>query len=373
MQRNTKVAFVHDNFAQYGGAERVAEQIAMMLPDADIMSTVALQSRLSPYLKTRNIQTTWMQRLPAVDKLYRHYFLLYPLAVRSLNLSAYDVVISSCVGFAKGAVRAPKAVHLCYCHTPTRWIWRFNDYAARESFNPATGLLLRSLLMGIRQVDLHSADQPDYYIANSKAVAERIKEFYGRNAVVIYPPIDVSRFYIAADQEDYFLIVSRLLPYKRIDIAIEACNRLAKRLLIVGDGPDRLRLAEMAGPTVKLLGSQSDDMVNRLLAQCRAVLFPGEEDFGMVPIEANASGRPVIALAAGGAMETVIDGVTGLLYRESTPAALMETMRRLPEHSWDSSKLRAYARGFDVSVFRSAFKGVLRDVVGSKLAGGMAA
>lgn len=368
MVESGRIAFVHDNFVQYGGAERVAEEIAKLLPQADIMSTVAIEDRLPPNIKARHVKTTWMRHLPALERLYRHYFLLYPLAVRSLDLSAYDIVVSSCVGFAKGVVRAPRAVHVCYCHTPPRWVWRFDDYTARENFNPATALLLRSLLVGVRQIDIHSAEQPDYYIANSNTVAKRIKQFYGRNAVVIHPPVDTSRFHVSEGVDDYFLIVSRLLAYKRIDIAIEACNRTRRRLLIVGDGPDRERLESIAGSTVKFLGHQPDEDVHRLLSRCEAVLFPGEEDFGMVPVEANASGRPVIALAAGGALETVIDGETGVLYKESTVESLVSAINRFRGHSWQGRALRSYSKRFDIAVFRKAFLDVLQDVADLKIA-----
>lgn len=362
-----KIAFLHDNFAQHGGAERVAEEIAKILPGADLLSTVTVPQRLSAYISSRDVKTTWMQRLPAIDRLYRHYFLLYPLAVRSLDLSAYDVVISSCVGFAKGAIREQGALHVCYCHTPTRWIWRFNDYAEREGFNIFKHLVLKSLLRFVRKVDMYTASQPDYYVANSQNVADRIKRYYKRNAFVIHPPVDVSRFHISNAVDDYLLIVSRLLPYKRIDLAIEACNRLGKELLIIGDGPDRVRLGALAGPTIHLLGWRSDEEVAELLSRCQAVVFPGEEDFGMVPIEANASGRPVIALAAGGALETVVDGVTGVLYHESSITSLMEAIRRCGEVEWNGGELRNYSRRFDVSVFRDRFLEFLNDVVGSQV------
>lgn len=367
-----KMAFLHDNFAQHGGAERVAEEIAKMLPHADMLSTVTVSRKLSAYIRSRQVKTTWMQHLPAIDRLYRHYFLLYPLAIRSLDLSAYDVVISSCVGFAKGAIREQGAVHICYCHTPTRWIWRFNDYAEREGFTIFKHLLLKSLLTVVRRVDMYTASQPDYYLANSRNVADRIKRYYKRNAFVIYPPVDLSRFRVSSAVDDYLLIVSRLLPYKRVDLAIEACNRLGKRLLIVGDGPDRVRLGALAGPTVQLLGWQSDEDVAELLSRCQAVVFPGEEDFGMVPIEANASGRPVVALAAGGALETVVDGVTGVLYQDSSIASLMEAIQRCGEIQWDSGELRNYSRQFDVSVFRARFLEFLDDVVGSHVMGSQA-
>lgn len=364
MFQGHRIAVVHDNFAQHGGAERVAEEIARMFPDSDMYTTVTVDQKLSKYIRDRHVKTTWMQKLPALDRLYRHYFLLYPMAVRSLDLSQYDVIVSSCVGFAKGVVRNPNAIHICYCHTPTRWIWRFKDYAARERFSAATGMLLKSLLTGVRRIDVDASDQPDYYIANSTAVARRIREFYGRNAVVIHPPIDVSRFHLSREVDDYFLIVSRLVGYKRIDVAIDACNRLGRRLLIVGGGPDLPRLKSLAGPTVELLGRLEDAEVNNLLSRCQALLFPGEEDFGMVPIETNASGRPVIALGVDGALETVIDGKTGILYPESTAESLMRAIERFDTHSWDSDRLRDHALGFDIPVFRKRFLEAVGNMIG---------
>jgi len=364
MSRVRKIAVVHDNFAQRGGAERVAEEIARMFPDADMYTTVAVDQKLSEYIRERHVKTTWMQRLPALDKLYRHYFLLYPMAVKSLDLSEYDIIISSCVGFAKGVVRNPNAIHICYCHTPTRWIWRFKDYAAREKFSAATGMLLKSLLTGVRRIDVDASDQPDYYIANSSAVAHRIREFYGRNAIVIHPPIDVSRFHVSPQIDDYFLIVSRLVGYKRIDVAIDACNRLGRRLFIVGGGPDLPRLKSLAGPTVELLGRLEDEEVNNLLSRCRALLFPGEEDFGMVPVETNASGRPVIALGVDGALETVIDGETGILYPESTAESLMTAIERFDSYQWNPDRLRAHASQFDIPVFRQRFLEAVRNIIG---------
>lgn len=367
MSKSLRIAFVHDNFAQQGGAERVAEEIARLFPAADLLSTVAIEEKLSPYIRERRVKTTWMQNLPALKRLYRHYFLLYPFAIKSIDLSQYDVVISSCVGFAKGVVRAPHALHVCYCHTPTRWIWRFEDYALREKFSPATSAILKVLLSGAQLLDIAASGQPDYYIANSQAVASRIRQFYGRNAVVIHPPVDVSRFHVSEEIDDYFLIVSRLISYKRIDIAIGACNRLGKRLLIVGSGPDRARLERMAGPTVEFLGRLEDREVSDLFSRSKAVIFPGEEDFGMVPLEANASGRPVIALGAAGALETVIDGQTGIMYPESSPESLVDAIMRFERISWDVTTLRNHALAFDVQVFHSRFSKALFDMLGVSL------
>ncbi|HKP47269.1 MAG TPA: glycosyltransferase, partial [Pyrinomonadaceae bacterium] len=306
----SRIAIFHDNFAQMGGAEKVAEEIHKLLPDADLLSTVAVREVLSPGLQQTRIKTTWMQRLPGLRRHFRHYFLLYPFAVESADLSNYDLVITSCFGYAKGVRKRKDAVHICYCHTPMRWVWRYEDYSQRAGFGGVVRKLLPLLLLALKAWDRRAARRPDYYIANSQNVAERIKKFYGRDAVVIPPPIEVDRFRACAETEDYFLVLSRLVPYKRIDLAIEACTKLNRKLIVVGDGPDRARLEKLAGPSVTFLGRQPDEAVVRLASRCRALLFPGEEDFGMTPLEVNAAGRPVIAFRAGGALETVIEGRT---------------------------------------------------------------
>jgi len=300
----SKIAVVHDNFAQMGGAERVAEEIYQLLPGATLHTTVALPQLLSPGLRNARIRTTWMQHLPALKRYFRHYFLLYPLAIEGMNLSDYDLIVSSCFGYAKGVRKRAGAVHVCYCHAPMRWVWRYDEYSARAGFGGVTQRLLPRLLSGLKRWDLRASRQPDYFIANSQFVADRIKQAYGREATVIPPPIDVSRFQIAATTGDYYLVLSRLLAYKRIDLAVAACTRLNRPLVIIGDGPARAQLGKLAGPSVKFLGWQSDEDVARYAARCRALLFPGEEDFGMTPLEVNAAGRPVIAYRSGGALET---------------------------------------------------------------------
>src|SRR4051794_32573536 len=215
----SRIAIVHDNFAQMGGAEKVAEEICSLLPEADLHSTVALPELLSQRLRQKKIQTTWMQRLPALHRYFRHYFLFYPLAVESMNLSAYDLIVSSCFGYAKGVRKRADAIHVCYCHAPMRWVWRYDDYSARAGFGGMTRRALPRLLAALKRWDLRAAKQPDYFIANSQFVADRIKHAYGREAVVIPPPIDVSRFHINDNIGDYYLVLSRLLPYKRIDLA----------------------------------------------------------------------------------------------------------------------------------------------------------
>lgn len=359
----SQIALVHDNFAQMGGAEKVAESLYKMLPSPTLFSTLAVQERLTPALREAKINTTWMQWLPRLQRYYRHYFLLYPFAVESMDLSAYDLVVTSCFGYAKGVRKHSEALHVCYCHTPMRWVWRYEDYAAREQFSAFRRAVLPSALAGLKRWDLQAARRPDYFIANSHIVAQRIRDVYQRDAVVIPPPIDVNRFQPCAEQEDYFLVLSRLVPYKRIDLAVEACTQLRKRLVVIGDGPDRQRLEQMAGPTVSFLGRQPDDVVEHYVSRCRALLFPGEEDFGMTPLEVNAAGRPVIAYRGGGATETVIEGETGLFFNRATPASLASAMMVFEKYSWNQTVLRRHAERFDESVFAKRFLDFLLQVI----------
>jgi glycosyltransferase involved in cell wall biosynthesis len=347
----SKIALVHDYFIQMGGAERVAAAMHESFPNAPIYTTVALPHRLPKELRGADIRTSAMQHLPAMEQRFRQYFMLYPFAVEHFDLSEFDLIFSDSSGYAKGVRRRKDAIHVCYCHTPMRWVWRYDDYVARESFGRVAKSLLPLSLWGLKKWDLRAAQQPNYYIANSRLVAQRIKQVYGREAFVIPPPIDVDRFQMSATVDDYYLVLSRLVPYKRIDLAIEACKRLNRRLLIIGDGPDRERLQKLAGPKTEFLGRQPDSQVNHFASRCRALLFPGEEDFGMVPLEVNAAGRPVIAFRGGGAIETVIEGVTGVFFNKPTSASLVEAIEDFESRSWRQQLLRGHAEKFDRSVF----------------------
>ncbi len=347
-----RIALFQDYLAQNGGAERVTEAIHRTLPEAELYTTMAVPDRISPYLRNLEATTTWMQALPAKAKLYRHYFLLYPLAVESTHLENYDLIVSSCCGYAKGVRRGENGVHVCYCHNPMRWVWRFSEYMQRETFCRPMKAALRLMVERLKQWEMRAATRPDYYIANSHIVANRLKDAFGVEAKVIEPPIDTSRFWISKAPQDYYMILARLNAYKRIDLAVEACTRTGRRLLVIGDGPDRERLKSLAGPTVTFLGRQSDTAVSRYASRCRALIFPGEEDFGMAPLEINAAGRPVVAYAAGGATETVIEGLNGVLFGEQTVDSLIEGLDRLEAQSWDPTVIRRNAKRYDVNVFQ---------------------
>ena len=347
----SKIALVHDYFIQMGGAERVAAAMHDSFPSAPMYTTVALPHRLPKELRGADIRTSAMQHLPGMEQRFRQYFMLYPFAVERFDLSAYDLIFSSSSGYAKGVRRRSNAIHVCYCHTPMRWVWRYEDYVARENFGRVAKSLLPLSMWGLKKWDLRAARQPDYYIANSRLVAQRIKQVYGRESIVIPPPIEVDRFQMSAHQDDCYLVLSRLVPYKRIDLAIEACERLGRRLVIIGDGPDRARLEKLAGANTEFLGRQPDSVVNHYASRCRALLFTGEEDFGMVPLEVNAAGRPVIAFRGGGAIETVVDGRTGVFFDKPTGASVITAIEEFESRSWNQQVLRRHAERFDRSVF----------------------
>ena len=369
----SKIALVHDYFIQLGGAERVAAAMHDSFPTAPIYTTVALPHRLPKELRGADIRTSAMQRLPGMEQRFRQYFMLYPFAVEHFDLSEFDLIFSSSSGYAKGVRRRSDAIHVCYCHTPMRWVWRYEDYVARESFGAVTRSLLPLSLWGLKKWDLRAARQPNYYIANSRLVAQRIKQVYDREAIVIPPPIDVDRFQTSTQIEDYYLVLSRLVPYKRIDLAIEACKRLGRRLVIIGDGPDRARLEKLAGPQTEFLGRQSDSRVNHFASRCRALLFPGEEDFGMVPLEVNAAGRPVIAFKGGGAVETVVEGLSGVFFKHPNSESLVEAIEDFESRSWNQRMLRRHAEKFDRRIFAFRVLQFLASVAPSSCVGELTA
>jgi len=360
------IAIFHDNLVQMGGAERVTQALVTALPGAVLHTTIAAPWKLSADLRDMQPRQTWMRYLPAPDRWYRHYFMLYPLAVETADLREYDVVISNCWGYAKGVHTRPDALHVCYCNTPPRWAWRYDDYVAREVLSPIKRRILPWLIEPLKRWDLRAAQRPDFFIANSRTSAERIRRFYGRDSELINPPIDVARFSVSETVGDYYVVVSRLIAYKRIDIAIEACTRLGRRLVVIGDGQDRARLERLAGPTVEFLGRASDEIVSQTIARSRALLFPGEEDFGLAPLEANAAGRPVIAWRGGGALESVREGETGMFFDQPTSESMAEAIVAFEQRSWEPGRLRRHAEAFDRQIFIDRIHAFLRRAASSR-------
>ncbi len=349
-----KVALVHDYLNQMGGAERVVLAFHEIFPDAPLYTSIYDPERVDPAFRTMDIRTTFMQKFPLVTKHHQPYLPFYPFAMESLDLRGYDLVLSSSSAFGKGVITKPDTMHISYCHTPMRWCWNYDEYVEREHLGRAARTVLPMFIAGLRVWDQTSSMRVDHFIANSPVVAERIKKYYRRDAVVIPPPVDASRFLFdpTTPIEDYFLILSRLIPYKRIDLAIEACNRLQLPLLIIGGGRDLERLRKLAGPTIRFLGRLPDEEVLYYYAHCRAFLFPGEEDFGITPLEAQASGRPVIAYGAGGALASVVDGVTGTFFHEQTVDSLAKTLASFDERTYDPQTIRNHALEFDMPRFR---------------------
>ncbi len=357
-----RTAVVHDYFTQIGGAEKVAEQLFNMLPNPSLYSTLAFEKSMPPSLRNTSVVTSWMQNLPNIEEYYRFYFFLYPFAIRALDLSSYDLVLSSSSGCAKGVLTSRDAMHVCYCHTPMRWAWNSDTFPSRDASGFSQRALLPMVLRALRHWDETAARQPDHFVANSKAVAERIRRSYGRSAEVIHPPIDVSRFRPTDDQENYYVVLSRLAEYKRIDLAIQACSQSGKQLLVIGDGPDRSRLEAMAGPTVRFLGHLSDEDVNHYVSRCKALIFPGEEDFAMAPLEAAAAGRPTIAYRAGGVIETMIEDLTCVFFNAQTLEHLAQAIDTFERQDWNPALLRRHAKKFSVDVFRDHFRSFLKRV-----------
>ena len=347
-----KVALVCSWLNQYGGAERVLEVLHEMYPDAPIYTSMYEPKAMPAAYRQWDIRTSFMQYLPLVKKRHQMFLPLYPLAFKQFDLSGYDLVISNSSAFGHGVFTRPETCHVCYCLTPARFIWNYEEYVKRERINPLARRLVPLTLGALRAWDADAARRVDYMVAISTAVQARIARFYRRDSEIIYPPVDTSRYQISDEVDDYFLIVSRLIPYKRIDLAVRAFTEIGWPLKVVGDGRDREVLTGMAGPNVEFLGRVPDEDVRRLYSRCRAFIFPGEEDFGLTPIEAMSAGRPVIAYGAGGALDTVIEGETGLLFREPSPEALAQVVRDFDHRQFDPVKIRQHALNFDVSLFK---------------------
>lgn len=367
-----RVAIVCSWLNQYGGAERVLEVLHALYPTAPVYTAMYDPRACPPEYRTWDIRTSFLQRLPLVTRKHQWFLPLYPLAFEQFDLSGYDLVINNSSAFSYGIITRPETCHLCYCLTPARFLWLFPDYAAREGFGRLARLVLPLFLNYLRTWDFLAAQRVDYFVAISQAVAARIRKFYRRPVLaVLHPPVPVERFRLAAPEDigDFFLIVSRLVPYKRIDLAIAACNHLRRRLKIVGDGRDRPRLERLAGPTIEFLGRQPDSVVRDLLARCQALLFPGEEDFGLVPLEAQAAGRPVIAYGRGGALETIVPGETGLFFAEPTAEALAAVLADFQPRHFDPRRIRQHAMAFDVGRFQERFRALVTEAYARHRAG----
>jgi glycosyltransferase involved in cell wall biosynthesis len=346
-----KVALVHDYLTQQGGAERVFELICKHFPNADIFTSLYDPKNTIP-LSDRLVQTTKLQKIPGAARFFRLLAPLYFQAFQDLDLYDYDLIISSNSAFAKAVRKRPGAKHICFCHNITRFLWDTQMYLREYKRYRPFSSAINTIFEPLRKRDLFYSDSPDIYVANSSTVAQRIDKIYGKKSVVINFPINTSKFTFSDQKEDFYLVASRLLSYKRIDIIVEAFNWLGLPLLIIGDGPERERLEANALSNIRFLGHVSDLERNHLMAKARFVIVAALEDYGLVPIEANASGTPVICYGAGGVLDTQIPGKTGLFFNKKTPDALQEVVIQANQISWNYSEIRDHAlKHFSETVF----------------------
>lgn len=346
-----RVALVHDYLTQLGGAERVLTTLMKVFPHAPVF-TLLHDARELPEFSGRRIKTSWLQRIPGAARRHRAFPLLMPLAVEQFDLSRFDVVLSASHSFGKGVVTGPNTLHISYCFTPTRYVWDDSHRYVRE-FSPSR-IFQRFAPVGLSYVrlwDYFASARVDTYVTLSRYVAQRIEKYYRRSAAVIAPPVDVDRFAVRTGHDDYYLVVSRLVPYKRVELAIEACARLGRRLKIAGTGSELTELRRRARGEVEFLGFVPDSDLAALYAGARALLFPQEEDFGITPLEAAASGKPTVAFAAGGALETIVPHVTGVFFSEQTAESLAGAIAASERVAWDPHAIRAHAEQFRTQVF----------------------
>lgn len=354
--QSCRVALVHDWLTGMRGGEKILEVLCELFPEATVFTLLHNKGTMSPTIERMKIKTSFIQRLPMKATKYRHYLPLMPLAVSSLDFSGYDLIISTSAAVAKGAVPRNGALHICYCNSPMRYVWdQYGEYFGKGR----AGLLTRSVMAVVapylRYWDVKTCNRVHYFIANSNNVAERISRIYRRSSDVIYPPVSTDQFKVSLRDDGYYLVVSALVPYKRVDLAIEAFNTNGEKLLIVGSGPEREKLETMARNNIEFLGWQSGERLASLYAGCRALIFPGVEDFGIVPLEAMSSGKPVVAFGKGGALETVVaegSSPTGIFFYDQTIESLLSALTLLAQMKFDPSAIRQHAETFDRTIFK---------------------
>lgn len=353
-----KIALVHDYLNQYGGAEKVLEAFTEIFPNAPIYTLIYSPKKIQGAFSNKKIYTSFLQKIPFTRSHHRFFPVLMPLAVEKFDLSDFDVVLSDSASFAKGIITNSNSLHVCYCHTPTRYIWDdSHKYIKDFSISRLVKFFIPIFLNYVRLWDREASFRVDKFICNSKFVANRIRKYYKRNAEVIYPPVDVKRFSLAVGQsKDYFLIVGRLLPYKRFDIAIKAFNELEIPLKIIGDGPERKSLEKLAKWNIEFLGEVSNNNLKEYYHNCQALIFPQEEDFGIVALEAMACGKPVIAYRGGGALESVKEGETGIFFDQQSPGALIEAIKNFKSDKFNPSVIHSHALKFDKEIFKKKIK-----------------
>ncbi|MDP1620119.1 MAG: glycosyltransferase [Candidatus Moranbacteria bacterium] len=352
-----KIALVHDYLVQVGGAEKVLECFTEVFPDAPIHTLVYDKKLMHGFFEGKDIRTSFLQNIPFSRKKHRVFPQFMPMAIEQFDFSGYDVVLSDSSSFAKGIITGPETLHICYIHTPMRFAWDDCQKYTEDFYFPSIIKRFIPLVMNyVRIWDRVSADRPDKIIANSKFIARRIKKYYKRDSIVLNPPIDIARFYASENHGDYFLLVGRFMAYKKLDLVVQAFNRTGLQLKIIGRGPEYQKLKEMAKGNIEFLGRVSDEELPGYYARCRAFIFPQEEDFGIVAIEAMASGRPIIAFRGGDIPEHIEEGKTGLFFEEQTAQAIIEAVGKFNDADYDPAYIRGQAEKFDKSLFKARIK-----------------
>jgi len=350
-----KVAIVHYWFVTWRGGEKVIEALLDLYPDADIYTHIYCEKGTEGKLKNRVIHETFISKMPKAKKWYQKYLPFMPIALEQLDLREYDLVISSESGPAKGIITRPDSLHICYCHSPMRYVWdMYPDYL--KSTGRLTRVIMRPLIHYLKMWDRLSADRVDYFISNSNFVSKRISKFYRRDSVVINPPVDISEFEYFEDKEDFYLVLGQLTPYKRADLVVDAFLKNGKNLVVIGDGEQYDDLKKKECGNVKVLGRAEWSVCKDHLKRAKALVFPGVEDFGMVPVEAMACGTPVLAFAQGGALETVVEGVSGMLFYEQTTDSILDCIERFEAMSFDRPAIRNHAYSFSKKEFLQKFE-----------------
>ena len=357
-----KVALVHYWLVGMRGGEKVLEQLCSLYPNADIFTHVVDMEAIPDTITSKSITTTFIQRLPQAKKRYQTYLPFMPIALEQLDLRGYDLIISSESGPAKGVITDPGSIHICYCHSPMRYVWdMYHDYLSGAG--ALKSILMRPLIHYLRMWDVTSASRVDIFLANSTFVSARIRKFYRRDALIVPPPVNVSDYRISSKISDYYLMVGQLVDYKKVDLAIQAFNKIGKKLVIIGAGDQMSYLKGIAKENIELLGYQEFEVIREKYSECRALIFPGVEDFGMVPIEAMASGRPVIAYGRGGALDYVKDKHNGILFHDQTVKAIEDAVARFEEEgvSFSPAEIKQSADYFSEMEFKRKFQQVVKD------------
>ena len=371
-----KVALVHDWLTGMRGGEKCLEVFCDIFPDADLYTLICKKNSLSSSINKMHIKAAKLQSFPFVEKYYRYLLPIMPTAIEQFKLKGYDLILSSSHCVAKGIITDKNSLHICYCHTPMRYIWDLSSqYFSKTNTGPVTRFIFPFVKKYLQNWDIKSSEKVDYFIANSKNVSERIKRIYNRNSDVIYPPVNTKFFELSDNVDDYYLIVSAFAPYKRIDLAIKAFNQLGYPLKIIGGGQCERQLRQMAGPNIKFLGFIEEKKIKQYYSRCKAFIFPGEEDFGITPLEAMSSGRPVIAFGKGGALETVIpfdsdnDNGTGIFFHEQAEKSLIGAIQKFEkiEGKFNSKKIRNHTLQFDREVFEKKIKEFIDEKMDSHL------